>query len=161
MEHTTSPTGSVDAPVTPGIDPAHGIDATAAARPGVPMEAEPRPAEGAHWREPPQQPGAEEHLRRAGLDRPTPVVGTAQRPHGLSGLMRRKAYDIPEHYARHWALLLAADRVDVVEHRLGDALAKPLQQAGLGAGAERVRENPLAVVAGALVGAWVVKKVVF
>lgn len=47
--------------------------------------------------------------------RPTPVFGTALPPRGLSGALRTRAYAIPEHRARHWLLLLVADRVDVVE----------------------------------------------
>jgi hypothetical protein len=46
----------------------------------------------------------------------TPVFGTAQPPKGLSGVMRRFAYaQYSEARAAHWLLLLAADRVDVVE----------------------------------------------
>ena len=45
-----------------------------------------------------------------------PARGTAQPMRGLSGVVRRAAYRIPEHEARHWALLLFADRVDAVEH---------------------------------------------
>jgi len=135
----------------------HGVDSPDK-RPGVPMNAEPNPAEGAHWQHPQQQPNAEGHLTRAGLDGPTPVVGTAQPPAGLSGLIRRQAYQIPEHYARHWLLLLVADRVDVAEHRLGDALSAPLEKAGFEPGARIARRNPLAVLGGAVVGAWIVKK---
>lgn len=129
------------------------------ARPGVPMEAVPEePADGAHWAVPERQPNADEHLHRPGLERPTPVVGSAQPPRGLSGRIRRQAYRIPEHYARQWALLLLADRVDVVEDRLGTALAGPLERAGLEDGARLARRNPLALVAGAVVGLAVVRK---
>jgi hypothetical protein len=48
----------------------------------------------------------------------TPVFGTAQPPRGLSGLVRRVAYRLPERRASRWALLLAGDRLDVLEHRL-------------------------------------------
>jgi hypothetical protein len=47
-----------------------------------------------------------------------PVFGTAQPPRGLSGLMRRSAYKIPEHKAGRWMMLLMADRVDVWESRM-------------------------------------------
>jgi hypothetical protein len=63
-----------------------------------------------------------------------PVFGTAQPPRGLSGALRRRAYAIPEHRARHWALLLLADRVDVVEtwvtERPGPAAAAATALAG-------------------------------
>lgn len=128
-------------------------------RPGVPMEASPEgPAEGAHWASPERQRNAGSHLVRAGLDRPTPVVGTAQRPRGVSGAIRRAAYEVPEHYARQWALLLLADRVDVLEDRLGSALAGPMEQAGFGEGARLARKNPLGMMAGVLAGAWLVRK---
>lgn len=137
-----------------------GIDAPED-RPGVPMEAEPEgPAEGAHWQRPERQQGVDQHLIRAGLDRPTAVVGTAQQPRGISGGIRRAAYQIPEHYARHWALLLLADRVDVVEDRLGAAMAGPMEQVGLVNGARVVRRNPAAVVAGAVAGVWLVRKLI-
>lgn len=137
-----------------------GIDAPED-RPGVPMEADPEgPADGAHWQRPERQQNAHQHLVRAGLDQATPVVGTAQRPRGVSGSMRRAAYQIPEHYARHWALLLLADRVDVVEDRLGSALAAPLEQAGFGEGARLVQRNPAAVLAGAVAGIWLCRKLI-
>jgi hypothetical protein len=49
----------------------------------------------------------------------TPVFSSAVPPRGLSGVMRRRAYAIPEHKARRWMTLLLADRVDVWEGRLG------------------------------------------
>lgn len=146
--------------VGPPEDPAaHGIDGPDA-RPGVPMESRPERADGAHWDRPERQADGDAHLVRAGLDRPTHVFGTAQRPRGLSGALRRGAYRIPEHYARHWMLLLLADRIDVAEARLSDALAGPLESAGMERGARAVRANPLGVVAGALLGAWVAARVV-
>ena len=57
--------------------------------------------------------------------RPTPVFGTAQPPRGLCGALRRRAYAIPEHHARHWALLLLADRVDVVETWMREQGTRP------------------------------------
>lgn len=150
----------IDPPQTgPGADPPQAGPGTdpPAARPGVPMEA--TSSDGGGRLPIPRQANAGDHLVRAGLDRPTPVVGTAQRPHGLSGLLRRRAYAIPEHYARHWSLLLLADRVDVLEDRLGGAMARPLQRIGLEQEARRVRSNPLPVLAGALVGAWLARRV--
>ena len=49
----------------------------------------------------------------------TPVFGTRQPPRGLSGVIRRAAYRIPEHKAGRWMLLMLGDRVDVWESRLG------------------------------------------
>jgi hypothetical protein len=50
----------------------------------------------------------------------TPVFGTAQPPRGLSGMIRRLAYKLTENDIRHWLLLYAADRVNVVEGIGGD-----------------------------------------
>ncbi len=47
-----------------------------------------------------------------------PVFGTCQPPRGLSGVMRRAGYRIPEHKAGRWMTLLMADRVDVWESRM-------------------------------------------
>jgi hypothetical protein len=46
-----------------------------------------------------------------------PVYGTAVPLHGFSGLVRKAAYRYPDHWARHWTLLLLADRVDSWERR--------------------------------------------
>ena len=135
-----------------------GVDAEPDARPGFPMENEPSLAPGAHHEEIEPQPDDEHELRRAGLETMTPVFGTAQPPHGVSGYLRRAAYRVPEHHARHWMALLLADRIDVVEDRLGGLLARPLEDAGYDGPAGRVRENPIAVVAGVLVGVWIAKK---
>ncbi len=147
----------IEIPRGPAEQPsAIGIDQTPERRPGVPMESEPRIDAGAHWRTPERQPERRLHLRRKGLRRLTPVYGTAQPPRGVSGLMRRLAYATPEHKARHWALLLSADRVDVVEGRLGEALARPLRRTPLAPLADQVEENParaIAVSLGALLAA--------
>lgn len=114
--------------------PGAGVDGTQEARPGVPMEKEkPAPAGNAHWLtpEPMRDPGYIQ--KRAGLEQLTPVFGTSCPPRGLSGAMRKAAYEIPEHFTTHWLLLLAADRVDVVEDRLKFLVpfAIPLAAAGL------------------------------
>jgi hypothetical protein len=75
------------------------------------------PDPGAWWDRPEQQRGVGA-LSQQGLRSPTPVFGTAMPPRGLSGMVRRAAYGIPEHRVGRWALLLAGDRLDVLEHRL-------------------------------------------
>jgi hypothetical protein len=50
----------------------------------------------------------------------TPVFGTAQPPSGLSGMMRGAAFRYSENDLRHWFMLMAADRVNVVEGILDD-----------------------------------------
>jgi hypothetical protein len=92
------------------------VDAAPTVRPGVPRERD-APDPGAWWTRPEPQRGAA-LLSRAGLRAPTAVFGTAQPARGLSGLVRRAAYRVPEHRSARWALLLAGDRLDVLEHRL-------------------------------------------
>jgi hypothetical protein len=105
-------------PVSAGVIPGSGIDEPASRRPGVPMERWPSPAGHAHWDEPDRQDDPGHVLRRKGLARLTPVFGSTLPPRGISGMMRRAAYDIPEHHTSHWLVLLLADRVDALEYRL-------------------------------------------
>ena len=53
----------------------------------------------------------------------TPVFGSTCPPRGLSGLMRDVAFKYSEGQWAHWLTLMAADRVDMVEHIFTD-LAK-------------------------------------
>ncbi|MGZ3182019.1 MAG: hypothetical protein ACXU8N_06215 [Telluria sp.] len=95
--------------------PGWGADLDEANRPGYPMERTPPRLDNVHWDQPEQQ-----HMHvpvfyspeRPGM---TPVFGSTCPPRGLSGLMRSAAYRMTENDIRHWLLLLAADRVDVVE----------------------------------------------
>jgi hypothetical protein len=94
------------------------VDLPKSQRPGVPMEREPQKL----------TPNAPEHfdrmrprhgiVHRTELPSMTKVFGTAQPLHGISGLVRRIAYGTRETKARHWMLLLMADRIDVLEHRV-------------------------------------------
>jgi hypothetical protein len=71
-------------------------------------------------------------------DELTATFGTAQPPRGVSGMIRRAAYEIPDYRMRHWMLLMLADRVDMVESGLLRGAKRPatwLIVAGLGAGA--------------------------
>ncbi len=113
-----------------------GVDASEDRRPGVPMEnSPPRPVEGAHWVEPEHQvPTGKKVLKRKGLEELTPVFSEAIPPRGVSGVMRRAAYAIPEHYTSHWLVLLLADRVDAVESRALRMLPFALPVAGVGVG---------------------------
>jgi len=92
-------------------------------RPAIPMERTPPRFIHAHEGKLPQQPENVEVL--VSTERPgiTPIFGTAQPPKGLSGMMRRIAFRWAENDLRHWLLLLAADRVNVVEG-IGEDLAK-------------------------------------
>jgi hypothetical protein len=121
-----------------------GIDISRARRPGSPMESTPHRASGAHWEVVPRQPETTEILKRSGLRHATPVFGSAQPLHGLSGALRRYAYTIPEHKPRHWAILLLADRVDVTESAITDLFRGRPVAASAG----------VALLAGAAVALW-------
>ena len=100
-----------------------GVDLSPERRPGVPMRQPPALADGAHWKAPEQQ----QHglARRPELRRLTPVFGTAVPVRGLSGVLRRVAYRIPDHRARHWLLLIFADRIDALESAGIAAVRRP------------------------------------
>jgi hypothetical protein len=93
--------------------PGWGADLDPADRPSYPRERFDPGATGAHWDFPDRQP--EEWPRERSIEHGmlTPVFGTAQPPHGLSGAVRTYAYRrFSEARAAHWLLLIAADRID-------------------------------------------------
>jgi hypothetical protein len=149
-------TGTTPAGVGPAERPeAHGYDEPLENRPGVPMEAEPRVDGGAHQESPAQQRSEGTHLHRKGLDKLTPVYGTAQPPRGASGVLRRAAYQIPEHDFRHWMTLLVADRVDILEHRLEDLARGRVKLDTL---ARQARTSPLALLLAAGAAGYLVRR---
>jgi hypothetical protein len=118
--------------------PGWGVDLDPRDRPAVPKENFDLTATGAHWtfpeRQVPQYP-REKSTEHAIL---TPVFGTSCPPRGLSGLIRRYAYRrYSEGRAAHWVLLIAADRVDVIENRVTGLLRgrpdNPYTEMGLAA----------------------------
>jgi len=92
-----------------------GADLDPARRPAYPMER--RPARLELDAVPPLAQQRHDPLVLHSIERPglTPVFGTTLPPRGVSGVMRRLAFRYSESDLRHWLLLLAADRVDVVE----------------------------------------------
>jgi hypothetical protein len=96
--------------------PGWGSDLDPTNRPSVPRERFDPAATGAHWALPEQQPEPWPRERSIEHGRLTPVFGTSCPPRGLSGLIRRFSYArFSEARAAHWLLLMAADRVDVLE----------------------------------------------
>ena len=118
-----------------------GADLDHSRRPAVPMEHMPPRLQGRRPIHPMQQPETVEILHS--IERPdiTPVFGTSVPPRGLSGWMRRRAFRRSESDVRHWMMLLAADRVNVVEGLLSDARRSPGARSAL-------------VVGGVLFAAW-------
>jgi hypothetical protein len=93
--------------------PGWGADLDPADRPSYPKLRYAPDATGAHWRFPDRQPGAEGRERSIEHAFVTPVFGTAQPLHGLSGAIRRLAYlRFGEGRLAHWVLLIVGDRVD-------------------------------------------------
>lgn len=98
--------------------PGWGADLDPADRPAFPRE-QPGIATGARWRLPEQQPGEEGRERSVEHLRVTPVFGTAQPLHGVSGAIRRFAYArYSEGQTPHWLLLVAGDRVEALGSRV-------------------------------------------
>jgi len=94
--------------------PGWGVDLDPADRPSVPRERFDLEQTGAHWDFPETQPGGEARERSIEHGMLTPVFGTAQPLHGVSGTVRRLAYDrYSEGRLAHWMLLVLADRIEV------------------------------------------------
>jgi hypothetical protein len=100
--------------------PGWGVDLALAERPSYPKEQ--MQQTGAHWDFPERQVEHQPRERSTEHKFLTPVFGTAQPLRGLSGAIRRFAYTFSEGRTAHWLLLIAGDRVDVLESRLGAAL---------------------------------------
>jgi hypothetical protein len=105
--------------------PGWGADLDPNDRPAVPRERFDPGATGAHWEFPERQPEPRPRERSIEHRMLTPVFGTTCPLKGLSGMIRRYAYSsFSEARAAHWLLLMAADRVDVVESVLSEALGR-------------------------------------
>ncbi len=99
--------------------PGWGVDLDPKDRPSVPQERFDPGATGAHWEFPERQPEKWPRERSVEHRFLTPVSGTSCPPRGISGMMRRYAYDaFSEGRVAHWLILMVADRVDALESRL-------------------------------------------
>jgi hypothetical protein len=98
--------------------PGWGVDLDPAVRPQVPKERIVLDG-GPRWEVPEQQPERIRRERSIEHGRLTPVFGTSVPLHGLSGRIRRRAYErYSEAQSAHWLLLLLGDRVDSAEAML-------------------------------------------
>jgi len=97
-----------------------GSDLDPATRPGVPRDKAPEIGVESLY------PPIEQQVARVKIHKSnehgklTPVFGTSCPPKGLSGKMRDAAYKYSEGKLAHWLMLMAADRVDVVEDVASD-----------------------------------------
>ena len=82
---------------------------------------------GAHWSFPDRQPDDSDRERSIEHKMLTPVYGTAQPLHGLSGVIRRFAYrNFSETRNTRWLILLLGDRVDAAgAHFQSSLTARP------------------------------------
>jgi hypothetical protein len=93
--------------------PGWGADLDPKDRPGTPKERFDPGSTGAHWDFPDRMPETDERERSIEHKFLPPVYGTAQPLQGLSGRIRRFAYDrYSEGSVAHWLLLIAGDRVE-------------------------------------------------
>ena len=107
------------------IDPTQvkgwGVDADPANDPTYPMK---NRNDGEHdgysWERPPQQPVNVEILHSNERPNVSATFGTSTPPAGLSGVIRRFAFNYSESSYGHWLPLMLADRVGVVEGYLED-----------------------------------------
>lgn len=118
--------------------PGWGADLDPADRPSFPRLAWQEDRSGAHWDHPAQQPGGERRERSVEHAQVTPVFGTAQPLHGVSGAVRRVAYRrYSEGRMAHWLLLMAGDRIDAWGARASSLLSgrpdQPLTETGVAA----------------------------
>jgi len=123
-------------------------------RPAIPMERTPPRFIHVPQGQPVQQAQTVEVFcspERPGI---TPIFGTAEPPKWLSGAMRRLAYKLPENDLRHWLMLIAADRVNMVEGIVDDLrqghLPNVLGEMGI---RSELRYNPAGLVRKALITA--------
>jgi hypothetical protein len=75
---------------------------------------------GYSWERPAQQPVEVEILHSNERPNVSAVFGTSVPPSGLSGVIRRAAFQYSENSYGHWLPLMLADRVNVVEGVLND-----------------------------------------
>jgi hypothetical protein len=106
--------------------PGWGADLDPADRPAYPKLQYPAQT-GAHWDFPDRQPGSQGRERSIEHAFVTPVFGTVQPLHGVSGAIRRLAYvRFSEARLAHWLLLIAGDRVEAWgSHLRSFATARP------------------------------------
>jgi hypothetical protein len=120
---------SIEPPLRPSYA---GVDLDPARRPGVPRMRIPQPWPNTRF--PPEpQPGEPSVPKHGRPNKPMPpVFGTAVPLHGVSGAIRKLAYQYPDHYPSHWFLLMLGDRVDSWSTRVRRLLPVAVPLAALG-----------------------------
>ena len=109
-----------------------GIDRDPERRPGR-LRADPMPMPNVRF--PPDRQQNESSVPKHGRPgKPFPPVFSSAMPlHGLSGVIKRFAYSMPDHKPAHWLTMMLGDRVESMEHRARTVLPFALPVAGLAA----------------------------
>ncbi len=115
--------------------PGWGSDLERENRPAVPMERTPPRLDVPWSNPPPAQPMTVEVLKSVERPEHSCTFGTRLPPKGLSGMIRRAAFKRSENDIGHWLMLIAADRVNVVEGVCEDMKRSPAKAALVGVGA--------------------------
>jgi hypothetical protein len=112
----------INAEITHGGDiPGWGVDADPENDPTYPMrDISQNDHDGMAWPRPTLQPPTVEVLHSTERPGLSAVYGTSVPPSGLSGVLRRWAFKKSEGKWGHWLILLAADRINVIEGLLLD-----------------------------------------
>jgi hypothetical protein len=97
-----------------------GVDADSRNDPTYPYRNRSKDDHNGEWKRPAQQEPDVEILMSNEHKRLPAVFGTSSPPTGISGSMRRLAFRWSESNWAHWLLLLAADRVNMVEGLVED-----------------------------------------
>ena len=98
-----------------------GIDADPENDPAYPMKTRNNGEHaGYSWERPTQQPVNVEILHSNERPNVAAVFGTSTPPAGVSGALRRRAFDYSENSYAHWLPLMLADRVGVIEGIVSD-----------------------------------------
>ncbi len=102
--------------IDPATVPGWGVDADPENDPTYPMRDRSREDKGGmNWARPTQQEETVEVLQSIERNNLPAVFGTSTPPRGVSGMIRRQAFKFSESEWAHWLMLMAADRVSVVE----------------------------------------------
>ncbi len=108
-------------PVDTSRIPGWGVDADPENDPTYPMRnIEADDKGGMNWERPSQQEPTVEVLCSIERNNLSAVFGTSTPPRGLSGVIRRRAFRYSEAEWAHWFMLMAADRVNVIEGLVQD-----------------------------------------
>jgi hypothetical protein len=108
-------------PIDPSQVVGWGIDADPKNDPTYPMKVRNNSEHAGYtWERPPQQTADVEILHSNERPNLSSVFGTSTPPSGVSGMIRRAAFDFSENSYGHWVPLMLADRINMVEGVVSD-----------------------------------------